>query len=219
MKTRYSTIFTVILTITLFLPNAIGCSNSQDVFSATEKQRVLLIPRDENSSDFMITEELGVMRSMLEDAGFKVDVATITGETYEGAEIVIDADASLSDVDITDYVGIIMPCMARGLPGNVYPEAVQLVEEAVANGIPVAAQFGAVVTLWKAGVLEDVRFAGPQMIANSIGEENFVGFGVVQDGNIITSGTCPHMAKSTGRPDGTQELTQKLIDTINASSY
>lgn len=217
MRTRYSTIFTVILATALFLPNAIGCSSINNDLNATDKQRVLLIPRDQNSSDFMITEELGVMRSMLEDAGFEVDVATVTGEPYEGAEIVIEADVALSDVDISDYVGIIMPCMARGLPGIVYPEAVQLVEEAVANGIPVAAQFGAVVTLWKAGVLEEVRFAGPQMIANSVGEENFVGFGVVQDGNIITSGTCPHMAKSTGRPDGTQELTQKLIDTINES--
>jgi putative intracellular protease/amidase len=205
------------LATALFLPLAIGCSNIQDVFTATDNPRVLLIPRDGGSSDFMITEELGVMKSMLEDAGFEVDVATVTGEPYEGVEIVIDADASLSDVDINDYVGLIMPCMARGLPGNVYPEVVQLVENAVANGIPVAAQYGAVVSLWKAGVLKDVRFSGPGMVAKSVGEENYVAFGVVQDGNIITSGTCPYQAYSTGRPDGTQELTQKLIDTINAS--
>ena len=166
----------------------------------------------------MITEELGVMRTMLEDAGFKVDVATVTGEPYKGDEIRIKADVMLSSVDISYYVGIIMPCMARGMPGPVYPEAVQLVKEAVAKGIPVAAQHGSVVTLWKAGVLEGIQFAGPGMVSFSVGEEKYIGFGVVQDGNIITSGTCHHMAKATGRPDGTQELTQKLIDTINASS-
>jgi len=188
-----------------------------DALAAKQKSKVLLIPRDEYSIDFMITEELGVMRTMLEDAGFKVDVATVTGEPYEGVEITIKADVTLSGVDISDYVGIIMPCMARGLPGPVYPEAVQLVKEAIAKGIPVAAQFGSVVTLGKAGVLEGIQFAGPPTFS-LVGKEKYIGFGVVQDGNIITSGTCPYMARSPGRTDGTQELTQKLIDTINASS-
>lgn len=40
------------------------------------------------------------------------------------------------------------------------------------------------------------------------------GNGVVQDGNIITSGICPMMAKLTGVQDGTARLTQKLIQEI-----
>jgi hypothetical protein len=33
------------------------------------------------------------------------------------------------------------------------------------------------------------------------------GRGFVQDGNIMTSGTCPMMARMTGHKDGTAELT------------
>lgn len=40
------------------------------------------------------------------------------------------------------------------------------------------------------------------------------GTGVVRDGGIITSGTCPYQARMTGRPDGTAELTQKLIEAV-----
>jgi hypothetical protein len=41
------------------------------------------------------------------------------------------------------------------------------------------------------------------------------GDGVVQDGNIITSGICPHMAKMGGKQDGTSKLTEALIAEIN----
>jgi hypothetical protein len=47
----------------------------------------------------------------------------------------------------------------------------------------------------------DVRFAGAA----------YSGRGVVQDGNIITSGTCPFIAKQESATDGTPELTQALI--------
>jgi hypothetical protein len=40
------------------------------------------------------------------------------------------------------------------------------------------------------------------------------GTGVVQNGGVITSGTCPYQAKLTGRPDGTVELAQKLIEAV-----
>ncbi len=39
----------------------------------------------------------------------------------------------------------------------------------------------------------------------------YSGRNVVQDGNIITSGVCPWIKKLRGWPDGTAELTQKLI--------
>lgn len=42
----------------------------------------------------------------------------------------------------------------------------------------------------------------------------YSGIGVVQDGNIITSGTCPMMMKMSGLKDGTAELTNKLIQSI-----
>lgn len=45
----------------------------------------------------------------------------------------------------------------------------------------------------------------------------YKGTGVVQDGNIITPGTRPYIARDTGRTDGTPELTKKLIDALAAS--
>ena len=57
---------------------------------------------------------------------------------------------------VADYAGFIMPCMAVGLfPGPpVAPEAVAIVKQAVAEGKPVAAQFGSVIILAQAGVLK-----------------------------------------------------------------
>jgi putative intracellular protease/amidase len=217
MKARYLILFIVLFTTVLFLPHAKKSYNMHDALAAKKKSKVLLIPRDDHSIDFMITEELGVMRTMLEDAGFKVDVATVTGEPYEGVEITINADVTLSDVDISDYVGIIMPCMVGGMYAPEYPEAVQLVKEAVAQGMPVAAQCSSVVTLEKAGVLEGIQFAGPSTVAPA-GDEKYMGYGVVQDGNIITSGRCPFTAKKTGKPDGTPELTKLFIEAIKEYS-
>ena len=218
MKARYLIPFIILIATVLFLPYAKKSNNMHDAFAAKRKPKVLLIPRDDHSIDFMITEELGVMRTMLEDAGFKVHVATVTGESYVGVEIKVKADVTLSDVDISDYVGIIMPCMVGGMYAPEYPEAFQLVKEAVAQGIPVAAQCKAVVTLEKAGVLEGIQFAGPTTFAWA-GDENYVGrYGVVQDGNIITSGRCPFSAKETGRPDGTPELTRLFIEAIKEQS-
>ena len=219
MKARYLILFIALLTIVSFLPHGKQSQNMHDAFAARRKPKVLLIPRGRYSSDFMITEELGVMKTMLEDAGLKVVVATDNGEPYEGFKITVNVDEKFSDLDISDYVGIIMPCMARGLPGTVYPEVVQIVKEAVAKGIPVAAQYGSVVTLGEAGVLEGVQFAGPRMVSNSVVENKYMGFGVVKDGNIITSGTCPEMAKETGRPDGTKELTRLFIEAIKEQSH
>jgi putative intracellular protease/amidase len=104
-----------------------------------------------------------------------------------------------------------------GKHAPVYPEAVQLVKEAVAKGIPVAAQYASVFILAEAGVLEGIQFAGPLTVAPA-GDENYMGYGVVQDGNIITSGRCPFSAKETGKPDGTPELTRLFIEAIRKQS-
>ena len=66
-------------------------------------------------------------------------------------------------------------------------------------------------TLARAGLLDGKRYAyGYATIEEGI----YSGTGVVQDGLVITSGTCPYQARLTGRPDGTAELTQKLIETV-----
>ena len=42
----------------------------------------------------------------------------------------------------------------------------------------------------------------------------YSGNGIVKDGNIITSGICPWMAKMSGQKDGTPELTNTLVAVI-----
>jgi hypothetical protein len=71
--------------------------------------------------------------------------------------------------------------------------------------------------LAKAGVLTGKKFALEESIKDMFPyfkNSFYSGFGVVQDGNIITSGSCPLMAKMTGSKDGTAELTNKLVQAI-----
>jgi len=159
----------------------------------------------------MLTNELGVMISMLEEAGFQVVVASASGQPFVGPTTTVETDLKLADVKVADYVGFILPCMGQAIPGPVPPEAVEIVREAVAEGKPVAAQCGSVEILQPAGVLKGKKYA---YIYDRFSEGIYSGTGVVQDGNIITSGTCSLMAKLAGRPDGTPELTQKLIDSL-----
>jgi putative intracellular protease/amidase len=90
------------------------------------------------------------------------------------------------------------------------------VKKIVNAGKPIAAQTGAIWILAKAGVLNGKKFAFRFDATGHPDFENAIygGRGVVQDGIIITSGTCPMIAKNTGNPDGTAKLTQTLIDAI-----
>ncbi len=190
--------------------------------------KVLLIPREGDSVDIqlMLEKEVGVMRRMISMAGFKVEVATASGMTIFSPGIDLKPDMRLDEVKVADYEGFIMPCMAVGaIPGPpVAPEAVAIVKQALAEGKPVAAQFGSVSILAQAGILKGKKyaFASDPLKATprrKITDPRFVGAiysgrGVVQDGNIITSGVCPFLEKRYGLPDGTTELTQTFIAQI-----
>ena len=87
-----------------------------------------------------------------------------------------------------------------------------------------AAQFGSVIILAQAGILKGKKYAfasDPLKTTprRKITDPRFVGAiysgrGVVQDGNIITSGACPLLERAFGLPDGTTELTQTFIAQI-----
>jgi putative intracellular protease/amidase len=195
---------------------------------AGDGAKVLMIPRDGVSSnlELMLTKEVGVMTDMLKNAGFDVDVATVTGQPIVASETLkLKPDLKLSNVNVADYAGIIMPCMSvgGGLNTPVASEAVAIVKGAVAERKPVAAQLGSVMILAEAGVLKgkkyayffdklnpdsahqrDARFEGA-IYSNEI---------VVKDGNIITSCCCPAAAYFHGSPDATAQLTQTLIDEL-----
>ncbi len=179
-----------------------------------EIQKVLLMPREgSHILEYMLTHEVKVMMSMLEESGFEVVVATTSGRPLIGKSITVEPDLRLADVDMAEYSGVIMPCMSAGIPGSVPEEAVEIVKEAVASGKPVAAQHGSVTILGVAGVLEGKQYTYKN---DQFKEGKYMGYGVVQDGNIITSGTCPYMAIRPDRTDGTPELTLKLIQRLNS---
>ena len=180
------------------------------------KERVLLFIRHGGSADieYMVQQEVGVMMRMLEEAGFKVIVATDSGEPIKDLitkSKLLKPDLKLADVRINDYVGIIMPCMAKGTWGHADPEEIVLVKEAVPQGIPIAAQRGAIIILAEAGVLEGKKYA---FTDHRFKGAIYSGQGVIRDGNIITSSHCPNAARYYGADDGTPELTKLFIEAI-----
>lgn len=210
--------FIIIVTILVSMAAWVGLAHTEP------KSKVLLIPREGESGDIelMLTKEVGVMVSILEKAGFEVVVATALGVPIAARTTTLRPDLKLADVKEADYAGFILACMAVGLfPGPPQPaEAVAIVKKAVAQGKPVAAQLGAVCVLAEAGVLKGKRYAfvaDPLMETPARGKDTrftgaiYSGYGVVQDGNIITSGVCPMALTFTGLPDGTAELTNALV--------
>ena len=183
--------------------------------------KVLLIVKDGTSADleFMLTQEVGVMKTMLEDAGFRVVVGSPSGQPLVGEETTVAPDLKLADADMADFSGIIMPCMALASEPDL-PEAGRLVREAVASGKPVAAQLGSVVTLARAGVLEGKKFAYADEWVGDVPElegMDHEGQGVVEDGPVITSGICPFAAQTLEVEDTTPALTKALIAQLSGT--
>jgi putative intracellular protease/amidase len=162
--------------------------------------------------ELMLTNEVGVMTSLLEKAGYKVIVASASGQPLVGSTTTLKPDLKLADVKVEDYAGFILPCLAPPEAGfKVPPDAAEIVKKGVTLGKPLAAQIVGIFTLSKAGVLSGKQFAMLSGYERYIPEGIYKGAGVVQDGNIVTSGTCPYMARRYGGTDGTVELTQKFI--------
>ena len=166
--------------------------------------------------DYMLRKEASVMKETLEQSGFDVVVATVSGVQISSDSTKIVPELKLSDVIVTEYAGFIIPCMADS--GEVAPESANLVQEFVKTGKPVAAQFGGVHILAEAGVLVGKKYAfymEPDL-SRFPEFENAVynGQGVIQDGNIITSGICPFMARAEELEDGTPKLTQVFFEAM-----
>lgn len=207
---------TALLALVVLVTTSASCGDGEDTSGV-----LLYMPDGSQDLEFMLTEELGVMKDLLEQSGFEVAVTTVSGELVEAGSASLTPDLPLSEVVVADYAGFILPCMAAADRNYQQPEdAVAMVRTAVAEGKPVAAQLGGVLTLAEAGVLEgkeyafsDVSSMNPRMFPSLEGGV-YAGTGVVQDGNIITSGLCPYMARYLGVPDGTEELTRTLIDSL-----
>ena len=186
------------------------------------KEKVLLYIRHGTSAydtDDRITQEVNVMISMLKHAGFKVIIASTSGELIEGKTQKVKPDLKLVDVSLDDYSGLIMPCFCRGSRYHNWhasSEEISLIKEIVSTGKPIAAQKGAIIMLAEAGVLVGKKFANRSDITmyESFRGAIYSGDFVVRDGNIITSAFCPTTANRSGKQDGTTELTKLFIEAI-----
>ena len=200
---------------------ALGVVTVFSTFGISEQNsKVLMIVKDDSTeAELMLTKEVGVMTDMLEQAGFEVVVANASGQPMVAGTATVKADLKLDDVNVADYSGVIIPCMGIGLeaetPAAEAPKAAAIVEAAMAEGKPVAAQVASVLILADAGALAGKTYAFPSKEGaethSSLKEATYSGNGVVQDGKVITSGVCPLAAKNRGLEDGTPELTKAFI--------
>jgi putative intracellular protease/amidase len=188
---------------------------------ANDTPKVLLFMRNAQTSgdlEYMLKKEVGVMKDTLEKAEYKVVVATLDGSSFSAGSTTMKADIKLSDANLADYAGFILPCLAvpsYPAPPEVSPEAIALVQAAISAGKPVAAQTGSLWTLAEAGVLKGKKYAyAMEEKSPQFAGATFAGTGVVRDGLVITSGICPYMELKAKMKDGTEEVTLVLIQAM-----
>jgi putative intracellular protease/amidase len=189
---------------------------SNSVLHSQESGKVLLFMRDGSVDlEFMLKEEVGVMKETLEEAGYKVDIVTLTGESISAGSVKLKPDLKLNDVSVLDYDGFILPCMATaGDDVNPIPDEIIILVKGAASK-PVAAQLGSLQILAKAGLLKGKKYASAIEFDYPYFEGSVLtGTGVVRDGYIITSGICPFMARRDEIEDGTEELANALVKAI-----
>jgi protease I len=223
----------IIIFGTIMLMMGVISFSSHPIMGPTEAfgqstRKVLMIAREGYSTDLdlMIKMEVGVMNTLLKRAGFEVDIASTSGQPILGPTQKIEKVSRLSEINLNDYAGIIMPCMAVGMfPGPpVSPQTVAIVKKYLDDGKPVAAAANATIILAEAGVLKGKKYAfatDPLKTTETWKRTDprfegaiYSGPGVVQDGKIITSGICPTLERILAMQNGTIELTQKFIAAI-----
>lgn len=194
----------LLICIFILVLSLVGCAN--------ENKKVLMIPREGSENlAIALSQESGVMLKLLTDDGFEVIVATDSGKELKTGNYQLIPDYKLSEVNAEDYSGIIMPCMNAGTdPKKVSEEAVRIVKEAVENDIPIAAQLGSVL------VLEAAEVWSPDLAQIPANESyrSWGGDGIYMYNKILTSGTCPFLAKHSKAVDRTEALTIKFIELL-----
>jgi putative intracellular protease/amidase len=208
------------LAIVIILAGVI--SFPSQVYGQSDK-KVLMFLREGDTADLdlMLKMEVGTMTMLLTKAGFKVDVATYSGQPVVGKCEKIEKVIKLSEIKLDDYMGIIIPCLnIRKV--EVAPEVVAVVKKAHEDGKPVAAVLSSVTVLAEAGLLKGKKYAwitDPLKMAKPdlrYADAIYSGPGVVQDGKIITCGGCPASERYLGVPNRTLELTKTFIAALGS---
>jgi putative intracellular protease/amidase len=160
---------------------------------------VLLIAREVSlDMELMISQEVMPMVTLLEQAGYSVDVATESGQPIIAGSARLVPNAKLADLRAEDYVGIIIPCMAAGdFADSIPPSAVPLIKNVAKAGKPIAAQ----------NALEMLGAAGLIKFGTKVADAP----GVVVTGNMVTSFNCPYMARSNGKGTDTRKLIEAFV--------
>jgi putative intracellular protease/amidase len=184
---------------------------------AQSRRQVLLIARPYSDDIGLgITQEVRPMIARLQESGFDVKVASQSGALIGGGPGALQPDLKLSEVVTDEYTGILVPCMGVGnMPGWLPKEAVEIVKQAAHRGIPIAAQQSGVWILGEAGLLKGRKWAcaNPRNYGGK-----WEGLGVIQDGNILTSGICPYQAREGKGKDGTEELMTKFVAALKGTN-
>jgi len=179
--------------------------------SPANPRKVLLVVRGSNNIDLMLPRELVVMIDTLKMAGFQPIVASLWGGDLVSRTVTVKSDLKFASVRVSDYVAVVLPCMAAGEPGFIPDEAVKIAKDAAAAGKPIAAQRSGLYILSKAGLLKGRTYAYP---SNDFPEGTRGRDPVVRDGNIITAAFCPNSVLPTGQSDTTVAMIKKLIESL-----
>jgi protease I len=137
--------------------------------------------------DWYEDNEYGVPRSILEDLGVVVTVASMTPDVMRGMHgTEVRPDALLADVHGGDYDAVILPGGAGYRIAD--PEGQRIAREAAAEGRVVAGICLGPLTLAKAGVVEGKRVTTIRQPEAMEDAGTFVtSADVERDGNIITA--------------------------------
>ena len=178
----------------------------------TRPGKVLVVVRDGSENlERAILKELDPMIQTLKSARLTVVLATSTGEPVTIGQASLAPDTTLEAVVVTDYDGVIIPCMASTLS---MPDSIAVAVKAVEEKIPLATGDGAIRVLRDGGLLKGRRYALDPTFADSVQEGTNMGTGVVQDGLLITAGACPNDTYDKTRKDQTKELTVTFIKAV-----
>lgn len=164
-----------------------------------EMPKVLFIVAQNRFRD----EELAEPKRILEQAGYKCEVASITTATARGMlGLEVKPDLAVKDAKADDY-GLIVVVGGAGSPELAnHPEVLKLLADANRAGKKLGAICIGPMILAKAGVLEDRQatvFETPESrAALELGGAILVKQSVVADGNIVTA-NGPAAAKEFGR--------------------
>lgn len=188
--------------------------------SSASTDRILMVVRDDSrDQDLMLEQEVFVMQDLIRNVGYDIDVATVTDEPLTG-KVSLEPDLALNEINLSDYDGLILPCMAAE-PQKAMPEKiVHFIRRAEEAGLPVGAMRGSVRELARAGALDGHRYSYATQVDLDSNPEfrnaTFEGTGVSKDRKITTAGICPLAAKVLGGTDGTTALTQAFLETVKA---